>query len=217
MGAANLTEADLGGADLRGADLNGANLREADLSGANMSGAHLREVSLRRADLREAVLPDGRSLAEWRADPLAGLCTEPEAVERARAAWGAHTWQDCPMHAAHGWVGIDDAPEDKRVLVATFVALFDGGHLADDLRPAQKRAMKGERFGCVQAYREMALPMLRSLRFMKPPGVVTDPLSCSLVPTPRLQHPRLRCGSQAGSTPSRSPSNTPPPTPQAAE
>jgi len=157
--AADLRAVDLDAADLRGVDLRRANLRRANLRGANLYRADLREANLGRAslgntclrkadlraadllgadlleadlleaDLRGAVLPDGRSLAEWQADPLAGLCTEPEAVERARAAWGAHTWQDCPMHAAHGWAGIGDAPEDKRVLVATFVALFDGEHL----------------------------------------------------------------------------------------
>jgi len=126
---ADPTEAYLYRASLRRADLREADLSEANLREANLRGANLREANLREADLRGAVLPDGRSLSEWQADPLAGLCTEPEAVERARAAWGAHTWRDCPMHAAHGWTSLGDAPEDKRVLVATFVALFDGEHL----------------------------------------------------------------------------------------
>lgn len=131
---ANLAGADLTGVDLRNANLAGAILAAADLRGAYLQDASLRDASLTGADLtdanlQDATMPDGRALEEWQADPLAGLCTEPEATSRAIAAWGEHSWQSCPMHAAHGWTGIDDAPEDKRVLVATFVALFDGGHL----------------------------------------------------------------------------------------
>lgn len=134
LSGADLTDtalwgADLSGANLSGADLRGAYLRDASLWGADLSGADLSGADLRGADLTGATLPDGRTLEQWQADPLAGLCTEPEAVERARAAWGNHSWTNCPMHAAHGWGSVLDAPEDKWSLVATFIALFDGGHL----------------------------------------------------------------------------------------
>ena len=111
--------------------LDGANLKGADLEGANLDGANLRSANLRGADpyLPPLRLVDGRTIEEWRADPLAGLCTEPKTVSRAVAAWGNHTWKDCPMHAAHGWNDLGDAPKDKRRLVACFVALFDAGHL----------------------------------------------------------------------------------------
>jgi len=92
-------------------------------------GAEPKHADLTGADLTDATMPDGRTLEQWQADPLAGLCDSPEATERAVAAWGAHTWRDCPMHSAHGWGGISDAPADRRALVATFVALFDGRHL----------------------------------------------------------------------------------------
>ena len=119
----------LRGADLRGADLTGSNLGDAYLTGANLTGADLRDAYLRGAYLTGATLPDGRTLEQWQADPLAGLCTEPEAVHRAVAAWGEHSWETCPMHAAHGWVGFHEVPQDKALLVAAFVALFDGRHL----------------------------------------------------------------------------------------
>jgi len=132
---ANLSSADLNSADLRGASLNsadlrGANLSSADLRGANLSSADLSSADLHWADLhgaslRGAVLPDGRTYEAYRQDPLAGICDDPEARARAEAAWGHHTWTDCPMHAAHGWSGIGDAPADRQRDVAAFVALFD--------------------------------------------------------------------------------------------
>ena len=86
----------------------------ADLTGANLS---------------VATLPDGRTLLQWQQDPLAGLCTSPDAVDRAVSAWGNHSWQDCPLHEGMGISGINEAPVDKRILAATFVSLFDGRHL----------------------------------------------------------------------------------------
>ena len=143
---ADLREADLHGADLHGADLSEARLSEADLRGANLSGANLsganlsearlhgadlREADLRRAylrvtDLHEATMPDGRTFEAYAADPLAGICQDTAARSRAVAAWGKHSWEDCPVHAAMGYNGVDDAPADTRLAVAAFVALFDG-------------------------------------------------------------------------------------------
>lgn len=74
-------------------------------------------------------MPDGRTYEEWVADPLAGLCDDPESVARAIAAWGKRTWEDCPLHVAHGWEGIGDAPAEKRLLAATFVCLLDSNRL----------------------------------------------------------------------------------------
>ena len=128
--SANLHGASLRGASLNSADLRGANLSSADLRGANLSSADLSSADLHWADLhgaslRGAVLPDGRTDEAYRQDPLAGICDDPEARARAEAAWGHHTWTDCPMHAAHGWSGIGDAPADRQRDVAAFVALFD--------------------------------------------------------------------------------------------
>jgi len=86
-------------------------------------------ADLTRANLEGANLPDGRTFAAWLVDPLADICAEPEARKRAVAAWGNHTWADCPMHAAYGWGGVEDVPKKIRTRVATFVALFDGKHL----------------------------------------------------------------------------------------
>ncbi len=108
----------LEGADLRGAYLGGANLEGADLEGADLEGAYLGG-----ADLGGATMPDGRSWDEYRADHLAGLCTTPEIRAKAIAAWGNHTWTDCPMHAAHGV----EAPTDANM--AAWVALYDAGLL----------------------------------------------------------------------------------------
>ena len=118
------------GARLRGADLSGANLRRADLHGADLSEADLSEADLHEADLHEAdlsgaTMPDGRTFEAYAADPLAGICQDAAARSRAVAAWGKHSWEDCPVHAAMGYNGIDDAPADTRLAVAAFVALFD--------------------------------------------------------------------------------------------
>ena len=121
---AYLSDADLEGADLEGADLQSANLRGANLRNANLAGA-----DLRCADLRNATLPDGREFEDYLKDHLAGLCDTPEIREKALAAWGKHSWADCPMHSAFGWGSADDAPEDKRIAVAAWVALYDGAHL----------------------------------------------------------------------------------------
>ena len=116
-------------ANLTGANLQGANLRDANLHGANLQDANLRGAYLQGANLHGANMPDGRTYEQWQADPLAGLCAEPEARNRAIAAWGAHTWQDCPLTMGMGIHGPHEAPAEKRPLVATFVALFDGGQL----------------------------------------------------------------------------------------
>lgn len=142
---ANLTGADLAGADLRGADLRFADLAGANLAGADLSQAtlahadltratleraHLTGASLAHANLAGATMPDGRTWEVYRADHLAGICSEPEVVARAVAAWGTHHWSGCPMHAA---LGIDDLTDidnaERRRLVACWVALYDAGLL----------------------------------------------------------------------------------------
>jgi hypothetical protein len=123
---ADLRGADLHGADLRGADLRWADLSRADLRWANLSEARLHEAGLHGAELRGATMPDGRTFEAYAADPLAGICQDAAARDRAVAAWGNHSWEDCPVHAAMGYNGVDDAPADTRLAVAAFVALFDG-------------------------------------------------------------------------------------------
>jgi len=106
-----------------------ANLTGANLTGVTFIAANLADTDLKGAKLKGATLPDGRAYEQWRADPLDGLCNNATARARAIGAWGNHTWNNCPMHEANGWAGHLDAPEDKRILLATFVALFDGHHL----------------------------------------------------------------------------------------
>ena len=121
-----LRGADLHGADLRGARLHGARLRWADLHGADLREANLRWARLHEADLSGATMPDGRTFEAYAADPLAGICQDAAARSRAVAAWGNHSWRDCPMHVANGYNGVGDAPAATRIAVAAFVALFDG-------------------------------------------------------------------------------------------
>jgi len=121
----DLARADLTKANLTGSNLTEADLYGADLTGANLTGANLTGAYLARANLTGAIMPDGRTWEEYQADPLAGICEEPEARARALSAWGNHTWQDCPMHTAYGWTSVADAPETKRLLASAFVALFD--------------------------------------------------------------------------------------------
>ena len=121
---ANLSEARLHEADLHGADLHGADLHGADLHGANLRGADLSEADLSGADLSRATMPDGRTFEAYAADPLAGICQDAAARDRAVAAWGNHSWEDCPMHVANGYNGVGDAPAAARIAVAAFVALF---------------------------------------------------------------------------------------------
>lgn len=135
LAGARLTRADLSYADLSYAHmprvvLTNADLRGADLSYADLPGAHLHDADLTYTILTDAVLTDGRTLAEWQADPLAGLCTDPEARARAIAAWGQHTWRDCPLHEGMGINGLYNINDDaKRRLAACFIALFDCHHL----------------------------------------------------------------------------------------
>ena len=125
LDGAYLNRAYLDGASLVGAYLNRAYLDGAYLDGASLVGASLVGASLVGASLVGAIMPDGRTWEAYKLDPLAGICDEPEARKRAIAAWGSHTWGACPMHMAHGWNSISDAPGDKRIAVAAFVALFD--------------------------------------------------------------------------------------------
>lgn len=135
LSGAELQDAVLEGADLQDADLQHANLADANLRGADMQRASLRSAHLLGAKLEGATLPDGRRLEQWQADPLAGLCDNDEARSRAVAAWGNHSWDDCPVRASNGYQGVAYAPEHKRALVATFVALFDGEHLPKPEEP----------------------------------------------------------------------------------
>ena len=120
-----LSDADLTGADLTGANLRGANLSAANLTDANLSAANLRDANLSAANLSDAAMTDGRVFESYADDPLMGICDDLASRKRAQEAWGGHTWQDCPMHAAHGWTSIVDAPADRRRAVAAFVAIFD--------------------------------------------------------------------------------------------
>ena len=109
-------------------DLTGANLTGAYLEGADFTGA-----DLRGADLRGATMPDGRVWEQYRVDHLAGICSEPQVIARALAAWGQHDWRSCPMHSALGIAGLHGIEDDEqRRLVACWVALYDGGHLTVD-------------------------------------------------------------------------------------
>jgi hypothetical protein len=80
-------------------------------------------AKLRGAILEGAIMPDGRLWEDYRADHLAGLCRTPEIRARAIAAWGQHTWQDCPMAAAHA------VHEPTSIEMAAWVALYDSGLL----------------------------------------------------------------------------------------
>jgi len=131
LDCADLRRADLRRADLRGAVLRGAVLSGADLRGAVLSDADLSGADLRDADLSGATMPDGRSWEAYSADHIAGLCTTDEIRQRALAAWGKHTWQDCPLHMALGIDSPDGASDPKAV--ACWVALYDSGLLE---RPA---------------------------------------------------------------------------------
>lgn len=125
---ARLEAADLRGADLRNSDLRMARLGCADLTYADLTGARLSDGD--DAALVGATMPDGRGWEDYRSDHLAGI-VGGELAARAVAAWGEHTWESCPMHAALGIDGlgdIDDAGLRKRI--GTWVALYDA-HLLD--------------------------------------------------------------------------------------
>jgi hypothetical protein len=95
-------------------------VEEAVRARAPLAGANLAD-----ANLTGATLPNGMIWELYKLDPMAGICDEPAARDRAAAAWDNHSWRDCPMHAAYGWNGLADAPTDKRRDVACFVAVFD--------------------------------------------------------------------------------------------
>ncbi len=122
---ANLEGADLSNVDLSGANLRNANLCFANLRNANLEGADLEDADLSGADLSGAIVPDGRIFELYAAAPLVGICNSAEATSRAISAWGNHSWEGCPMHNAHGWHDMVDVPDNKRIAVAAFIALFD--------------------------------------------------------------------------------------------
>jgi len=128
---ANLNDANLRDANLEDAMLQRADLRFADLRSANLNDANLRDVNLEGEylegiNLEGARMPDGRVFEDYIKDPLAGICEDPEARKRAIAAWGNHSWDNCPMHEAHGWSKLGDVPNNKRIAVSAFISLFDG-------------------------------------------------------------------------------------------
>ena len=105
----------------------------ADLTRADLRGADLTDADLRAAKLTGATMPDGRRWEQYQEDHIAGICSEPGVIARALAAWGEHDWSSCPMHSALGIDGLDDIEDDeRRRLVACWVALYDGGHLTVD-------------------------------------------------------------------------------------
>lgn len=122
-------ESDMSGVDLERAIMVGMAFRGVDLRGANLLNADVEGVHLAGVRLDGAVMPDGRTYEQWRVDPLDGLCDDEEAVARASAAWGMHTWQSCPMRMANGWSSRRDAPASKWERLLTFLMLFDAGML----------------------------------------------------------------------------------------
>jgi hypothetical protein len=94
-------------------------MRDADLSFADLRGADLSGAKLSDADLSFATMPDGRLWEDYRRDHMAGLCDDPKVRRRAIAAWGRHSWTDCPMHAAHG-VSVATS-----IAMSAWVALYD--------------------------------------------------------------------------------------------
>ena len=132
---AHLTGADLWRANLRGANLTGAiirhaDLRGADLTGANLTGAELPGADLRGADLTDAILPEGQTLPEYiRTLPERLLLQGGKTLKEVCAGWETHTWVGCPMSMAFDAKSLGEVPECFRAAAATFIALFDGGHL----------------------------------------------------------------------------------------
>jgi hypothetical protein len=127
---ANLTNANLRGADLRGADLWGANLPCANLPCANLTGADLTGTNLTGANLTGAILPEGQTLPEYiRTLPERLLLQWGETLKEVCAGWETHTWLDCPMSRAFAAKSLGEVPACFRAAAATFIALFDGGHL----------------------------------------------------------------------------------------
>jgi hypothetical protein len=72
-------------------------------------------------------MPDGRKWSEYKLDHLAGICQTPDIKAKAIAAWGNHTWSDCPMHCALGIRSASQASEP--LLVSAWVALYDAHQL----------------------------------------------------------------------------------------
>jgi hypothetical protein len=94
---------------------------------ANLTGADLTD-----ADLTDAILPNGKTLSEYSEWLTEGLLTQGgKSLSEVVAAWDRHTWEGCPMHVAFNASGLAAVPECWRAEAATFVALFDGGHLPE--------------------------------------------------------------------------------------
>jgi uncharacterized protein YjbI with pentapeptide repeats len=129
---ADLTDADLTDADLTDADLTDADLRYAYLSGADLTGADLTGADLTNAYLKGVVLPNGKTLPEYKNWLPSGLLTQGgKPLDLVLAAFKNHTWTNCPMAVAFGVTRLEEVPECHRKEASLFIALFDGGHLKD--------------------------------------------------------------------------------------
>jgi hypothetical protein len=117
--------ADIRDADLRNANLAYANCRGTLFEGADFRGADFTYAGFRGARLSSSIMPDGRTWEEYRSDPLKGICRTPKARERAIKAWGGHSWTTCPVNAANRYRGLAEVPDEDRLLVVTFLALYD--------------------------------------------------------------------------------------------
>ena len=101
-----------------------------DYPGANLEYAKLRGANLAFADLPGAILPEGQTLPEYiRTLPERLLLQGGKTLEEVCAGWEMHTWPDCPMSRAFAAKSLGEVPECFRAAAATFIALFDGGHL----------------------------------------------------------------------------------------
>jgi Pentapeptide repeats (8 copies) len=136
LSGADLRSANLSSANLSSANLSGADLYGANLSGANLSGADLSSANLYGANLSGAMLPDGKTLPEYIAWLPEGLLTQGgKPLADVVASWDRHTWKDCPMHCAFDVRCLEQVPECWRAAAATFVALYDGGHIPKPVIP----------------------------------------------------------------------------------
>ena len=87
-------------------------------------------AALTVANLTDAILPEGQTLPEYiRTLPERLLLQGGKTLEEVCAGWETHTWPDCPMSRAFAAKSLGEVPECFRAAAATFIALFDGGHL----------------------------------------------------------------------------------------
>lgn len=85
---------------------------------------------------KDWIMPDGIKFSQYLAEVVPALLTAGGKTMQqilASKCWDCHSWDNCPMHVAHGIKSTSDGPALLRGRIREFVQLFDAGMIPEPM------------------------------------------------------------------------------------